>query len=114
MFLLDAVGMMVFYNDAAATILGKTFAEVGEIRSEDFGAALDLGTIGGEHIRRLDSPAGVAYFQHRPAHQTVMATGYDGKRRAYDASAFPLFGPAREMEGVVSVFWEHTGADDRT
>jgi hypothetical protein len=43
-----------------------------------------------------------------------MATGYDGKRRAYDASAFPLFGPAREMEGVVAVFWEHTSADDRT
>jgi len=36
-----------------------------------------------------------------------MATGYDGKRRAYDASAFPLFGPAREMAGVVAVFWEH-------
>ena len=31
MFLLDAAGMLVFYNDAAALLLGKPFAELGEM-----------------------------------------------------------------------------------
>ena len=31
MFLLDAGGMLVFYNDAAELLLGKPFAELGEI-----------------------------------------------------------------------------------
>lgn len=108
MFLLDAGGMMVFFNDAAAVFLGKTFAEVGEIPSGDFGTSLQLSTPEGEPIRRRDSPSGIAYFQRRPAHQTVMATAYNGIRRIYDATAYPLLGSDGEMHGVVAVFWEKT------
>jgi len=110
MFLIDANGMMVFYNDATATILGKTFEEVGEIPSAQFGAGLDLATVDGQPILRRDTPAGVAFFQHRPIHQILQATGFDGRRSTYDAAAHPLFGPDGEMQGVVCVFWEHTSA----
>jgi PAS domain-containing protein len=106
MFLLDAGGMMVFYNDAAALLLGKPFAELGEIPSGEFGAALKLTTPDGEPIRRRDSPSGIAFFEHRPAHQTVMATAYNGARRAYEATAYPLLGATGGMHGVVAVFWE--------
>ena len=63
MFLLDQGGMMVFYNDAAAMLLGKSFAELGEIPSGEFGAALQLATRDGEPVLRRESPAGVAFFQ---------------------------------------------------
>ena len=112
MFLVDEIGMLVFYNDAAAVALGRTFAELGEIPADEFGAALDLATIDGEPIRRRDSASGIAFFQGRPAHQKVMATGYDGRRRGYAACAYPLFGPAQEIQGVVAVFWEHTAASE--
>jgi hypothetical protein len=105
-FLVDAGGMMCFYNDAAALLLGKPFTEIGEIPSGEFGASLQLSTLEGEPIRRRDSPSGIAYFQHRPAHQTVMATSYDGVRRAYEATAYPLLGHAGDMHGVIAVFWE--------
>jgi hypothetical protein len=111
MFLLDPGGMLVFYNDAAAMLLGKAFAELGEIPSGEFGAVLQLTTPGGEPVRRRDSPAGVAFFEHRPAHMTVMATAYNGVRREYEATAYPLFGATGEMHGVVAVFWENTSAE---
>jgi hypothetical protein len=113
MFLLDAGGMLVFYNDAAAMLLGKSFAEVGEIPSGEFGASLNLSTPDGEPIRRRDSPSGVAYFEHRPAHQTVMATAYNGVRRIYEATAYPLLGATGEMHGVVAVFWAIEPEDRR-
>jgi PAS domain-containing protein len=113
MFLIDEKGMMVFYNDATAAILGKTFEEVGEIPSAEFGRDLDLATVDGQPLRRRDTPSGVAFFQRRPIHQTLMATGYDGRRNAYDATAHPLFGQGGEMQGVVCVFWEHTSIPDR-
>ena len=59
-------------------------------------------------MRRRDSPAGVAFFERRPAHKTLLATGYDGVRRTVEATAYPLFGAVGEMCGVVSVFWEHS------
>ncbi len=112
MFLIDAEGMLVFYNDAAALLIGKPFAELGEIPASEFAASLDLATPSGEPIRRRDSPAGIAMFEQRPAHMTLMATSYNGKRRLYDATAYPLFAAAGEMHGVVAVFWESSGAKD--
>jgi predicted ATPase/class 3 adenylate cyclase len=110
MFLVDADAMMVFFNDATAAIIGKTFSEVGEIPATEFGEDLELGTVDGEPLRKRDSVTGVAFFQRRPVHQTIMATGYDGRRHTLHTSAYPLFGPAGEFQGVVTVFWEHMGA----
>lgn len=112
MFLLDARGVLVFYNDAAALLIGKAYGEIGEIPAEEFGAVLDLRTPDGEPLRRRDTPAGIAFFERRPAHRTVAATGYDGVQRLVHATAYPLFGAAAEMYGVVSVFWQV--ADDRS
>ena len=105
MFLLDAAGMLVYYNDAAALLLGKTFAELGEIPSADFAAALNLTTLDGRPIARQDTPSGVAYYQHKPAHLAVVATTYDGARRAYEATSYPLLGATGVMHGAVAVFW---------
>jgi PAS domain-containing protein len=105
-FLVDAGGMLVFYNDAAAMLLGKSFSELGEIPAGEFGETLQLATLDGQQIRRRDSPAGIAFFERRPAHQTLVATSYNGTRRVYEATAFPLFGAADEMHGVIAVFWE--------
>jgi PAS domain-containing protein len=106
MFLLDPGGMLVYYNDAAAALLGRSFAELGEIPSGEFGESLQLTKPDGAPIRRRDSPAGIAFFERRPAHQTLMATTYNGVRRQFEATAYPLFGAAGEMHGVVAVFWE--------
>lgn len=106
MFLIDASGMLVFFNDAAAIFLGRSFGEVGEIPASEFGAMLHMTTLDGVEIRRRDSPGGVAMFEQRPAHAKVMATGFSGERRAYEATAFPLFGAEGEMHGVINVFWE--------
>ena len=106
MFLLDPGGMLVFFNDAAAQLLGRPFSEVGEIPSGEFGTSLQMTTPEGEPIRRRDAPAGVAFFEHRPAHMILLATGYDGSRHRLEATAYPLFGAEGEMHGVVSVFWE--------
>ena len=106
MFLIDANGVLVFYNDAAALLLGKPFAEVGEIPAGDFGAMLEMATPDGAVVRRRDSPSGIAFFERRPAHATVVATAYDGVRREYEATAYPLFANTGDMHGVISVFWE--------
>jgi PAS domain-containing protein len=105
MFLLDAAGTLVYFNDAAEQLIGKPFAEVGEITGGEFGTVLQLSDAAGAPLRRRDTPAGIALFERRPAHCTLMATGYDGVRRLVDATAYPLFGAGEEMHGVVNVFW---------
>jgi hypothetical protein len=113
MFLLDADGMLVFYNEAAALLIGRPFGELGEIPSSDFARTLDMATPDGVALRsRMDSPAGIAYLEHRPAHATLWVTNYAGNRLLVDATAYPLFGSEGTMHGVISVFWEHRDADE--
>jgi PAS domain-containing protein len=106
MFLLDAQGMLAYFNDAAARLLGRQFAEVGEIPSDKFGESLQLSLPDGTPLGLRESPAGIAFFGRRPAHKTIMATSYDGVRRQYEATAYPLLGAEGEMHGVIAVFWQ--------
>jgi PAS domain-containing protein len=106
MFLIDPAGTLVYFNEAAELLIGRSFAELGEISALEFGAVLELTKPDGSPIRRRDTAAGIAFFQRRPAHRRLMATGYDGVRRLVEATAYPLFGTTEEMHGVVSVFWE--------
>jgi PAS domain-containing protein len=111
MFLLDTRGFLVFYNDAAALLIGRSFAEMGEIDAEEFFERLQVTTLEGEPIPRPKTPAGIAFFEQRPAHTRLAATGYDGVRRSVHATAYPLIGTKGEMCGVVNVFWEVSDAD---
>lgn len=105
MSLIDARGVLVFYNDAAALLIGKPFAEMGEMPGEEFAEVLHMRTPDGQPLRRRDMPAGIALFERRPAHMVIAATGYDGVQRVVHNTAYPLFGTTSEMHGVVSVFW---------
>jgi hypothetical protein len=104
--LIDARGVLVYWNDAAALLIGKPFGESGEISADEFVAVLKMKTPNGEPLRRRDSPSGIAFFERRPAHMTLAATGYDGVERLVHVTAFPLFGTNTEMHGVVTVFWQ--------
>lgn len=105
MFLLDAGGTLVYFNDSAEILIGKAFAELGEISAAEFGEVMQLADADGVPLRRRDTPAGVALLERRPAHRSLLATGYDGTRRLLEATAYPLLGANDEMHGVVSVFW---------
>jgi PAS domain-containing protein len=111
MFLVDASGDLVFYNEAAADLIGKTFEEVGQMSAWDWGGLLHLQDLEGNEIRRGYSPSGVAFFQRRPSHQVLSAQGFDGRRRRIEATAYPLFSKQDEFSGVVTIFWE---TDDGT
>ena len=108
MFLIDAAGMLVFYNEAAELMLGKTFAEMGEVTANDFGSMLDLADTDGTPVRRRDSPAGIAFLQRIPSHKRVVATTLDGQRDTFEVTAYPLFGTTDDMHGVLTVFWKAT------
>jgi hypothetical protein len=87
-------------------MLGKTFAEMGEVTANEFGAMLDLADPDGTPVRRRDTPAGIAFIERAPAHRRLVATTLDGKRGTFEVTAYPLFGHVEDMHGVLTVFWE--------
>jgi len=98
--------MVVYYNDAAELMLGKPFADVGQMTAEEFATLMAATDLEGNALRKRDTPSGIAMFQQRPAHQRLQATALDGRRLTVEVTAYPLFGHTDDMHGVVTVFWE--------
>jgi PAS domain-containing protein len=71
MFLIDAEGALVFCNEAAELMLGRSFAELGSVTANEFGTMLVLRGLDGEPLRRRDTPPGRAFLQREPAHHAV-------------------------------------------
>lgn len=105
MFLMDAGGRLVYFNDAADGLIGRSFAELGEIPAMEFGEMLRLRDEDGAPLSRGATPTAIAFSERRPAHRALRATGYDGVERMVEVTAYPLFGTADEMHGVVTIFW---------
>src|SRR5260221_9101712 len=92
MFLIDAGGTLVFWNEAAELMLGKSYAELGAISANDFGAMLELADLDGTALRRRDSPAAVASHRPTPARRAQLWTTPGAAPRPVAGTAHPPVG----------------------
>src|SRR5262249_8936007 len=102
----DAEGTLVYFNEAAEEIAGGSFAETGELPMEQWALRLAPESLDGLRLSRPDRPGGIAYAEGRPVHGKMRITGLDGKRRTIEATVFPLFGSSKDFHGVMGIFWE--------
>ena len=108
-FVADAVGNLVFYNEAAESILGRSFAEAGTMPAVGWTTQFILEELDGTPMPLDRMPAGIALLEHRPAHGQLWMTGLDGERRLLNVTAVPLFASETEFVGMIALFWH---ADD--
>jgi len=111
MFIADAQGRLVFYNEAAEEILGKTFAEAGTMAAEGWTSQFRLEELDGTPMSLERMPAGIALMEQRPAHGKLWMTGLDGQRRLLAVTAVPLFASETEVVGMIALFWQSTPDD---
>lgn len=105
-FLVDPQGNLLFYNEQAELILGRRFAETGQMTAEEWSTIFDITD---EHNRLLDPselPLNIALQQCRPAYKRFYATGLDNVRRYIETICFPLVGQSDRFLGAVAIFWE--------
>jgi PAS domain-containing protein len=106
MFVTDAEGKLVFYNEPAERILGRPFAAAGEIGASDWEGVYSVESLDGEPMALEQMPAGIAFLERRAAHGDLRITGLDGAKHELSVTAFPLFKRGQEFLGVVAIFWE--------
>src|SRR3954468_6755447 len=101
----DARGYLVFYNEAAEAVVGRPFAEAGEMPLDDWLAAFEPRTLAAEPLAPELRPARIALDERRPSHRQYLVTSVDGIEREVEVTAFPLFAHTDEFDGIVSIFW---------
>jgi PAS domain-containing protein len=111
-FIADARGELVFYNEPAEEILGRTFAEAGAMPAEGWASQFRLEALDGEPLPMEQMPAAIALMQQRPAHGKLWMTGLDGQRRLISVTAAPLFASPTDFVGMIALFWQEPTPDD--
>jgi PAS domain-containing protein len=106
MFVTDEAGNLVFYNEPAEALLGRSFAEAGEIQAEQWGSLFEVERLDGSPMPLEEMAGGIALLDRRPAHSDMRITGLDGVKREISVTAFPLLAHTDDLVGVVTIFWE--------
>jgi PAS domain-containing protein len=102
-FLVDEGGLLVFFNEAAGTLLGKGFDEVGQVGPSEWGGLFGPYEAG-ETIPYEELPVVQAVRRGRPAHASFGVRAFDGAVHAVECSAFPIL-TAHGSRGGVAIFW---------
>ena len=105
-FLVDADGTLVFYNESAERILGRRFDETGEMSAAEWATVFAPTDDAGRPLAPDTLPLTIAHVEHRPAHAEFWIRGFDNVARQIEATAIPLIGPGGRYVGALAIFWE--------
>lgn len=103
--IVDEEGRLIFFNDAAEALFGRSYAEVGEVPIDQFTAGFKPRTRESQPLPPERRPARIALDERRAAHERFMITSADGVDREISVTGFPLFAHADEFVGIMTIFW---------
>jgi PAS domain-containing protein len=101
--LVDVEGRIVFFNDAAAEVVGSPFEEIGTMTREQWNARYGPFDADGVPLAADELPLTIAIREGRPAYGRFQVRG-DRGLLPVEAGALPLLGPAG-YHGAMIFFW---------
>ena len=105
MFVVDAAGTLLYYNEAAEELLGRRFEDTSEMDRDGWVAAFKPHEVDGTLLGSTENPLSAALADGTEHHRNLAIVGLDGRERRIAATALPLLGPAGRLLGAVAMFW---------
>jgi PAS domain-containing protein len=110
-FLVDGDARLVFYNEAAGALLGRSFEDSGgRMEPAEWTSAFDI-SVSGEPIALDDHPLTTTLRDGRPAHAEFTIRSVNGDEHSIEASGFPLVGAGDAESGAMILFWPRLNGD---
>jgi PAS domain-containing protein len=110
-FLTDKEGGLLFFNDAAALVIGRRFEEVGPLPRERWAREFGPFDREGCALASDHQPFARVLRTGRPAQGRFFFRFGDGELREIEVSAIPMLEPDN-FEGALVVFWPVEDAGD--
>jgi PAS domain-containing protein len=105
-FLVDAEGSVIYFNEGAERVLGRRFMEGSGMDANEWSTVFSPTDVDGNPVELTDLPLGVAIIERHPDHRMLRIKSVDGTQRRIEVTAFPLFAHKDECLGAIAVFWE--------
>jgi PAS domain-containing protein len=111
-FLVDRDARLIFYNEAAGALLGRSFEDSGgRMDPSEWTAAFKLAARGGAPLALDEHPLTTTLREGRPAHAEFTIRPLGGEEQAIEASGFPLVGNGAAESGAMILFWPRHNGD---
>jgi|SRR5690349_549390 PAS domain S-box-containing protein len=104
--LVDAVGTLIYYNEAAEAIFNQRFDETGELPASEWTTRLAAVDDDRNPLQAENRPMMRVLAERSPLSETVWVRRPDGEWRHLRVNAFPLIGERDTLHGAMSIFWE--------
>lgn len=104
-FVVDARGDLVFFNEPAELVLGRRYDEIRIMPFDEWTIAF-APSAAGRAVAVDELPLVIALRQRVPAHHEFEIVADDGIRRSLEVTAFPIIAPGGQLMGAVAMFWE--------
>jgi PAS domain-containing protein len=111
-FLVDSDASVVFYNESAAALLGRSFEDVGRMTADQWTAAFGPFDKDGSPVVVDSLEVTTAIRDGRPSHGRFTIRTAGGERAAIEASAFPIVTSEHGPSGAMILFWPMSANGD--
>jgi len=104
-FIVDPQGNLIFFNEPAEALLGRTFDEAGEMPMSEWSTIFEQSDEHGNPLLPDELPLVKALKTRRPASRALRIMGLDGVPRRLEVTAYPLEGQGGRLLGAAALFW---------
>jgi len=104
--LMDAAGNLLYYNEPAEEILGLRFDEAGEIHADDLTEVFHVSNLDGSPLANGELPVVKALMTQVPSHGQLRIRSRIGEWRHIEVTALPVVAAENILLGVIAIFWE--------
>lgn len=104
-FLIDSSTAVVFYNEAAAALLGRSFEDVGRMEPEEWTSSFGPLDADGKPMEVDTLAITESIRAGRPSHGRFRIRSASGELAHIEASAFPIVASPEGSSGAMILFW---------
>jgi PAS domain-containing protein len=105
-FLTDAKGTLLFYNEPAQELLGKRFEETGPMPLDTWSTIFNPEDGKGQPISPKDLPLVRSLASKEPAQGNFWIRSLNSERFHLSVTCVPLIGEGNRFVGALAIFWK--------
>jgi len=102
----DADGRLVYYNEPTEEIIGLRFEDAGELSSDEVAELFVLSDLDGSPLSDDDRPVMIALTKQMSAHRRIRFLRADKQWREIAVTAIPIIGEGNRHLGAMVTMWE--------
>jgi PAS domain-containing protein len=102
----DADGRLVYYNEPTEEIIGMRFEDAGEMSADQLAEVFVICDIDGSPLATDERPLMIALTKQMSAHRRIRFLRFDKQWREIAVTAIPIIGEGNRHLGAMVTMWE--------